>query len=479
MLKDLILGSPLTHILFYPPVEVNIQIRAIREQKKTFRGFIQLIAIIAGITCGVVCFLFLPVVNHFLSNIISAMLIPQVLINPLAMYLSILTCSGVIGFAAKVLIRTCCQIIYGDQEYFLTKRREEQLDMEIRDQGYSLSKKTIRRMVEHCIKKMRSSTKNEIGISRLDWKIALEAILYNSDIEVFLEQQSFILCSLKKTEERIDVLKKYSGALDLDENISPPRQDLPPNPSEALQYDPEARRTSCGEGPSTLPASSSIANPSPQTQSQSRFKRKSLNILYMIENVLLSPSKKDKATTRTSHAVMNEEDEVAIQRALRLLREESTAARGCREEQEKTLAMGVLNKFKYYKCNQGSVTAVNQLLCSTYDFLINRESLLRSCSLPDTEYLVHFMLFMTRNIAPSPLESPRRSSYINQPHSPEREINRRSFIAINRKSPSGLDFQPTMSAHEAQAVTPLAAIENCGQSQDEVRSSHSSPRDVF
>lgn len=448
MLKKIFFESLLIQILFYPFIEAGKQCINIFKGKHTTRSFLRVLAVIIGAVSGILCFFYFKLVHDFFFNLSSALLVPEVLKIPLAAYLSLTTFSGAAGYFTKNTIKIACKAIFGDQDYFLTKAREDNIEKAIKEQGYTISKKTIKRMVEHCINKLRNPPSKELCLTNRDWKMALEAILYNSDIEVFLEQQSFILFGLKKTEERIELLKRYSGALDLDSNI------LPTSTSQAEYRD--------------YIESISVARPSSSTSSSAQSPKRRTHFINVLGDLLLHsrkwrlPRHQDSPRQNepsSSTAAATTENEIVIQRHATIPRENM-------ENQERITALGILNKFKHYK-KQESEPHLNQLLCTCYDILGMKESTLKSCSLPDTEYLVHFMLFMTRNItstpATSPIASPVASPYrTSSSYTSGSPLQRRSAFVSPLANPIPINTVGAMvSQNEQSNPSPRSFAVDC------------------
>jgi hypothetical protein len=216
MTHELIFNTQLIQFLLCPFIDLKNQLNALLSGKHVIRSTIRIVAIIVGVASGLILFLNNILVQQSFISLALAMPIPQQLQPIVSLYLSVLTSGGVTSFLAKTLIKGCCLCIFGDPDFFLTKKREMELEMVFREQGYTVTRQTIRRVIDFCINNLRKPPSRDIGSCSSDWKRVLDALLYEADLEVFLEQQEFLLNKLQKTTEKCKALSKYGSTFDLE-----------------------------------------------------------------------------------------------------------------------------------------------------------------------------------------------------------------------------------------------------------------------
>jgi hypothetical protein len=100
---------------------------------------------------------------------------------------------------------------FGDADFYVTDKRAKQLEDIFMHQGYTVNVRTIRSVVNFCVYNFRKSPDPQFGVHAYDWKRVLDAIIYNADLETFIDQQELLKLKLAKVKQKCRALSKYAS----------------------------------------------------------------------------------------------------------------------------------------------------------------------------------------------------------------------------------------------------------------------------
>jgi hypothetical protein len=218
-MANYLLNAQLINLLLFPFVFLKEEIEAILKCKHVTRSMFRVILTSIGCIAGGVMFYQSAAFAQFLSGIVTALGIPSNFQSLATLYAAVTSGGGITGFCARMATKAFCYFKYGDPDFYLTKQRERELEEAFRHQGYNITGDTIRKVIEFCIRNFRKPPLKDFGSHPHDWKRMLDALIYEGDLEVFLEQQEFLQKKLQKTIQRCNALTKYGSTVDLEKSL--------------------------------------------------------------------------------------------------------------------------------------------------------------------------------------------------------------------------------------------------------------------
>jgi hypothetical protein len=226
-MKDILeaLSVPLLlESIFHPFIALNQEIEAISLNKHRTRSSIKILIMAATAIVGIVFFYQYPPINQFFIKLIAAFNVSTDTQPLLSASLAILASCHVGSYVSNVIVRSTCNFVFGDPDFYVTKNRAIQLEQQFKDQGnYKITQAHIYEVVDFCRKNFRRQTSNELGTKPEDWKKTIESLLYDGDIEHFLDQQQALKMKKIELERKLEAIAAYAGT---SASINAPRNSI-------------------------------------------------------------------------------------------------------------------------------------------------------------------------------------------------------------------------------------------------------------
>lgn len=215
-MKDILeaLSVPLLiESIFHPFIALNQEIEAISLNKHRTRSSIKILIMATTAIVGIILFYqYLPI-NQFFINIIAAFNVSADTQPLLSASLAILASCHIGSYVSNVIVRSFCNFIFGDPDFYVTRNRAIELEQQFKEQGnYKITQAHIYEVVDFCRKNFRRQTSNELGTKPEDWKKTIESLLYDGDIEHFLDQQQALKMKKIELERKLEAIAVYTGA---------------------------------------------------------------------------------------------------------------------------------------------------------------------------------------------------------------------------------------------------------------------------
>ena len=206
--------------LFYPLVFMFTESQAIIAGSHTIRSTINVAIPMIGCILGIIIFCNnMMNSSQYFSDIINAAGIPTSLQYITSLYLATLFSGSISAAISKICTKTFCWLHFGDPDFYLTNKRANQLETIFKHQGYVVNVRTIRSVINFCVHNFRKPATSQFGSNVYDWKRVIEALIYDADLEVFLEQQELLQSKLIKTTLKCKALAKYGSMIDLEKAL--------------------------------------------------------------------------------------------------------------------------------------------------------------------------------------------------------------------------------------------------------------------
>lgn len=250
-MKDILeaLSVPLLlESIFHPFIALNQEIEAISLNKHRTRSSIKILIMATTAIIGIIFFYQYPPINQFFIKIISAFNVSTDTQPILSASLAILASCHIGSYVSNVIVRSTCNFIFGDPDFYVTKNRAIELEQQFKEQGnYKITQAHIYEVVDFCRKNFRRQTSNELGTKPEDWKKTIESLLYDGDIEHFLDQQQALKMKKIELERKLEAIAAYAGAsasINVTRNsISKTEDQSTPLPTPKHQCSTTSRRT--------------------------------------------------------------------------------------------------------------------------------------------------------------------------------------------------------------------------------------------
>jgi hypothetical protein len=219
-MKDLIFQQNFLNLLLFPFLYINKEFQAICIYKRTIRSFVRVFITSMGLLIAIGMFFSDSRFSHFFNGVTSALGIPADVQPVASLYLSIFSVGTAAALISRTITKLFCHIFFGDTDFYLTEKRAQELEEIFKTQGYPVTKATIYKVVNFCIKNLRKPPVKEAGVGigscPYDWKRVLDALIFEGDLEVFIEQQEFLQKRLRITSQKCRALIMYGSTFDLD-----------------------------------------------------------------------------------------------------------------------------------------------------------------------------------------------------------------------------------------------------------------------
>lgn len=212
MIKDLLPTDTLAAMLCYPWIELKDELNAIFiENKHTTRSTIRVCCIVLSVCIGLFIFFNNPNVLEFFKGIIEALsFIPTTLQYKASASLAALAFGSAGAYSSKAAIRCFCKCKFGDPDFFLTDSRTLELTEIFKAQELDIDTELLKEVVQFCLRKLREpNSSSTIGARKQDWEHILNAIIYEADLDIFLEQQRALQYSHKLILDKKAAINAY------------------------------------------------------------------------------------------------------------------------------------------------------------------------------------------------------------------------------------------------------------------------------
>jgi len=233
MIKELLPTEALTTTLCYPWIELKNELNAIFiENRHTTRSSIRVCCIILSICMGLFVFFNNPNVAEFFKGIIEALaFIPEPLQYKASVSLATLAASSTGAYTSRAITRCICKCKFGDPDFFLTDQRTIELIEIFKAQELDIDADLLKEVVQFCVHKLREAHLSAtIGARKQDWEHILNSIIYEADLDIFLEQQRALHYSHKIILDKKAAINIYKQIGQHENTTNQPKTHNPDQP---------------------------------------------------------------------------------------------------------------------------------------------------------------------------------------------------------------------------------------------------------
>ena len=248
-MHDLLPTTTLIQILCYPWLELKYELNALFiENKHMIRSAIRICSIVLASCLGLYIVCNHPAVLEFFTGIIRSLeFVPIALQTKAATALAVLATSSFGAYTSKAAVRSFCKCRFGDPDFFLTTQRKAELVQIFQAQEIEIQEDLIQHVVDFCIHNLREShSSSEIGTTTKDWERILNSLIYDADLDLFLEQQEALQTKHQRILEKQAAIYTYTN----------PTSNLPVAPTQhnkQLIFTPQPNTTRSFDGDNPEP----------------------------------------------------------------------------------------------------------------------------------------------------------------------------------------------------------------------------------
>jgi hypothetical protein len=198
--------------IFYPLIVIHTEMEAISFNRHRTRSSIKL-TILTVIALSFFCSFYnsSSVYSFFYKIVLAFNLNPEVH-SLLSNFLGIMTGLHIGSYVSNVIVRSCCNVIFGDPDLYITEQRAMELEQKFIEQGnHKINRQQICEVINFCIQNLRRQNYSAaLGAKPEDWKKTIEALLYDADLEHFLDQQQALRNKKRELQIKLDAIEMYS-----------------------------------------------------------------------------------------------------------------------------------------------------------------------------------------------------------------------------------------------------------------------------
>lgn len=247
MLSELISTKEIKKVVCYPWLELQEELHAIFvDNRHPVRSWFRVFGILLATGVGLFLVFNDPAILEFFAGIIKALsFIPEIFQQKAAIALSLLASSSVGAYASKAVIRGFCKFRFGDPDFFLTPKKTQELILKFKEQEIDINAEVIEHVVAFCVHNLREAHHHpsEIGTRPKDWEQILNALIYDADLDLFLEQQAALEAKHKHILEKQELIKSYKLAIS-SKSSNPPTPPVVSSSQQLVLPDYHRRRSS-------------------------------------------------------------------------------------------------------------------------------------------------------------------------------------------------------------------------------------------
>lgn len=203
----------LLKFIFHPFIDFNNELNALLIGKHPEKSLFRTSAItIFGIT-GIVLFNNSQIIHIFCNTIITSLNLPTTFIPILSAAISIVLFSNIGSYISQTIAKICCSLFFGDPDFYITKQQLTKLEKKFKLQGHkNIAADDILQVIHFCRHHLRKKSRNALGAKPEDWRQTLEAIIYDADLEHFLDQQQALKNKVLAVQNKHRVIAGYFNA---------------------------------------------------------------------------------------------------------------------------------------------------------------------------------------------------------------------------------------------------------------------------
>lgn len=201
----------LAKVLFYPLIEFNNELSAIQKGQHVEKSLFRICSIVLSIIAGIMLFSHHQTTNQFFQKIIATLNMSPTSTFTIASIVSVLYFAHLGSYISQTIFKLICNLAFKDPDFYITKKQLNILKQKLQAQGYrQIQDDDILQVVDFCrINLRRKSRTNLLGDKPNDWRKTLEAIIYDADLEHFLDQQQALKRKILQLKDLQAAFLKY------------------------------------------------------------------------------------------------------------------------------------------------------------------------------------------------------------------------------------------------------------------------------
>jgi len=215
-MSDLLPTTLLMQILCYPWLELKYELNAMFiENKHMIRSAVRICSIALATCLGLYLVVNNPAVLEFFAGIIKSLeFVPVAMQTQAATALAVLAASSFGAYTSKAGVRSFCKCKFGDPDFFLTNKRKAELVQIFQAQEIEIPEDLIQHVVDFCVHNLRNShPSSEMGTTPKDWERILNSLIYDADLDLFLDQQAALQTKHQRILDKQAAIHAYTASI--------------------------------------------------------------------------------------------------------------------------------------------------------------------------------------------------------------------------------------------------------------------------
>lgn len=223
----------LVKVLFDPFIEFNNELSAVQKGRHVEKSLFRICSIALSVIAGIILFSHHQTTNQFFQKIIAALNMSPTSTFTIASIVSVLYFAHLGSYLSQIAFKIICNLAFKDPDFYITKKQLKILKQKFQAQGYRQIQDTdILQVVDFCRINLRKQSPTKLlGDKPNDWKKTLEAIIYDADLEHFLDQQQALKRKTLQLKNLQSTFLKYYENEQAKQSIKPTDPYTPLTPS--------------------------------------------------------------------------------------------------------------------------------------------------------------------------------------------------------------------------------------------------------
>lgn len=201
----------LTKFILYPFLSLKNEMDCIINQRHPIKSFIKCCFIIGFSLLSWYSFYNSLLIYNFYNNLTMLFNLNSTIHQIMTLSIVFLSFANLGNYLGDIITKTFCKCFLGDANFYVTERQLKKLTDQFHLQGYTnVNKNHILEIIEFCKRNLNELHSKELGAKPADWQQTLESLIYDANIEHFMEQQLILQNKKLEIGNKIELIR-YCG----------------------------------------------------------------------------------------------------------------------------------------------------------------------------------------------------------------------------------------------------------------------------
>lgn len=194
--------------ILYPLLTLKNEIDCIINQRHPIKSFITCAFIVCFSFFSCYCFYNNFLIYNFYNNLTMLFNLNNSIQQIISFNIALLSFAHLGNYLGNIITKTFCKLFLGDANFYVTEKQLNKLIEQFHLQGYTNVNKThVLEIIEFGKKNLTELHSNELGAKSIDWQQTLESLIYDANIEHFIDQQLALQNKKLEISNKIELIK--------------------------------------------------------------------------------------------------------------------------------------------------------------------------------------------------------------------------------------------------------------------------------